>query len=154
MAEAVAPLLRSGVIGFKGREYTEDEELGLVQIKNPVGAVFLRQFLRNGKVGEAIDAAGTYHMAIHRMKADDPLFNAMYDAAKQEVVLRRNDQYLELCQNGFKDTTYDGEGNVRNVRVREDPSAWRAYMATIDHNWRNNEKGDNVVNIVVTRPRE
>ena len=151
--DSEAPTSRP-VGGYIGRELYPDEQIILAKVRHQKARRYLETFALVGKSHRAARIAQVATSSVYTWRDNDPAFRELYDALNVERVAGWNDSVEGMNADGWTELMYDKNNQLVGRRVKQEPAAMKAFMASIDPNWRNDTEGGTVINIVIQDVRE
>ena len=122
----------------------------------PRAQAFLTAYIGTlGKIADASRVAGVSRNMHRYWLRTVPDYPAVFEVAELDVKDQWADLYADVTENGLKEHTFDGDGNLKQLRVRQDAGLLKAKMQSVDPDFapdRDRHSG-NVV-IILNRTRE
>ena len=112
----------------------------------PLAATYLQAWIKTGNHVAASEILGISPSAARYWRSRNPSYQALFDAYTPEITER----WLTVAQQkgveGFRDWTFDAEGQLKGSRLREDPGFLRALLGAIDpERWGRDERSPSIV---------
>lgn len=140
--------------GYRGRTlYTEEEE-ALALIPSPKAKAYLRALALTGQAGKAASIAGCSAAAAVKWRDNYPAYSTLESEIKADILARANDLAADKVYEGFHEWMYDGNGKLKGTRRRQDPGHTKAWLASIDPNWRPAEQGAQIITVQILQTHE
>ena len=149
-----APVL-GDTVPYPGRDLTSEEleKLKGLRVRLPNALAWLKGYALTGRKEKAAGLAGVSSSAHGYWLKTDPVFAEVYKDLVEEVRIVGNDMAMDRVEMGFADRMYNGDGELVGTRMRQDAGFTSKWLASIDPQWRSNEKNDEVV-ITIRRTEE
>lgn len=141
-------------------QLTAEEELQIDNLDDPRKRLVLHAFCTAGTKIGACDMVKDPQRpgknlvsvsAVDYWRKNDPIFREMWDAIDSAVNARWEQRAMEGADAGLREDIYDGDGKLKQTRVRQDSSLLQTVLKARNPSYR--EKNSDGVNITVVIER-
>ena len=137
-------------------DLTTDEERDMLYAPlQPHAREFLRAYVKTLTIADAADLVGIARSTHYKWMKNTPGYPEAFEYAQREAKDQWHAILKDRVDNGLEELLYDGDGNLKHRRIRQDASLLKMQMMAVDPETYNPERSkDSNVNIVVVQSRE
>lgn len=116
----------------------------------PNAALYVETYLRTGNHSAASAILGMSPSTSRYWRRQHPEYSALFEHYGEEIRDRWNAVAQAKAMEGFQEWMYDGKGELKGTRTRQDPAFVRAVLGSIDPDrWGKEDKAQSItVNVV------